>query len=252
LLPVSINIDDFVEKSALSKSDIKSFTGLLLDKMAGRFQEEWLSVIKENLHSTRQEYQKGMFVDRPNDNTVVFGVTARQSRLAVDLELGKSGFDEKPGFEKSKKATKGKDGSWYITVPFRHAVPGSVGESTAFSSVLPEEAYKLAKSQSTPVQLSQLPSYLQKKGVRQEFKIKNKVIPAYQHKAAKYEGLIRIVDQRENRGQYMTFRRVSNNSDPYAWFHPGFRPYGLLGKALIKTDVASVVRRARLEFLTSR
>lgn len=46
----------------------------------------------------------------------------------------------------------------------------------------------------------------------------------YQRKNTKYDGLTRIVKsyQNTNQSQYYTFRRVSNNSDPMSWWHPGY------------------------------
>ena len=46
----------------------------------------------------------------------------------------------------------------------------------------------------------------------------------YQRKHKKYDGLTRIIKsyQKTNQSQYITFRRVSDNSDPNSWWHPGF------------------------------
>lgn len=253
MIPVSIDIDDFVAKSFLSEQEIKGFTSMLLDRLALKFQEDWIGVIGENLHSTRQEYMRGIFVDRPDDNSIVFGVTARKSRLAVDLELGKNPFDEKEGLSKSSKKTMKKGGQgWYIRIPFRWAIPSSIGESGVFSGIMPMAIYKIAKSQSTPIQFRQLPSQFQRRGVRQTLMIGNKMIPAYQHKSPIFEGLVRYVDVRENRGQYMTFRTVSDVSDPNAFWHPGFKSYNLLGKTLEKVDLRGVVLKTKIDFLNNR
>ena len=46
----------------------------------------------------------------------------------------------------------------------------------------------------------------------------------YQHKTNKYNGMVRIVKsyQKATQSQYMTFRRVSDRSDPLSWWHPGY------------------------------
>ena len=252
MLPIGIDISDFVEQSSLSEDEVRGFTGLLLDRLAQGFQNEWMNQVSKSLHSTRAEYMKGMFIDRPNDNTIVFGVTRRKSPLAVDLELGKDAFDEKRGFSMSSKRTMKKGGGWFITVPFRHAVPTALGESSVFTSVMPVSVYKIARRQSTPITSSQLPSHLRRPGMRQAIQTKTGTIPAYFHKAAKYEGLVRVEDRDENRGTYLTFRRVSDLSDWNAFWHPGLLPRNLLGQSLNRIDISSIIRRAKVDYFKSR
>ena len=169
MMPLSINIDasDYIDKSALSPDEISGFHALLLDRLAEGFKEKWMDEVNDNLHSTRAEYLKGMFVDRPDENTVVMGVIARKSKLAVDLELGKDAFDEKQGFEQSPKKTMKKNGTgWFLTIPFRHAVPFSLGESSVFSSVMPVSVYIVARRAERPLKLNQLPASQQVKTTR--------------------------------------------------------------------------------------
>jgi hypothetical protein len=251
MLPPAIHIDasDFINQSALSPEEIGSFKTLLLNKLGSGFNEQWLNQVNQTLHSTRPEYMRGMFVSTPDENTIVMGVTARKSKLAVDIELGRDAFDEKQGFEQSGKRTMKKDGKgWFLTIPFRHSVPTALGESSAFSSVMPVSVYRLARQATGGLKLRQLPSDMQVKTIRPKITSGGKTYPAYKHKSAKYEGLIRIADKDQARAQYMTFRRVSDLSDPNSWIHPGFLPYNLLGKALSATDVPSIVRSAKIEF----
>lgn len=250
MLALKLNMDDFIESSQLDQSKVDGFKALLLDRLADGFREQWENQINENLHKTRTEYRKGMFVDHPDDNTVVMGVIARQSKLAVDLELGKEAFDEKLGFAMSSKKTMKKNGvGWYLTVPFRHAVPLSVGESGAFNSVMPLSIYKLARYKAKPLEFNELPSGQQARGIRPEITtVSGRTFGAYQRKTARYEGLIRNPDAAEGRGGYMTFRRISDLSDANSWIHPGFLPRNLLGKALAKTNVPAIVRQAKSDF----
>jgi hypothetical protein len=251
MMPLAIHIDasDYIQQSALTTDEIDGFKALLLDRLADGFQEQWTNQVNENLHSTRPEYLKGMFVSRPDPDTVIMGVTARKSQLAVDLELGKDAFDEKQGFEQSPKRTEKKNGGWFLTIPFRWAVPTALGESAVFANQLPMALYKIAKTQDTPVRKAQLPGDLAAiPPARPAFNSGGKSFGAYQHKTSIYESLVRVPDRDQNRGQYMTFRRVSDLSDPNSWIHPGFLPHNLLGKALAQTDVESIVRKAKIDF----
>lgn len=252
-LQISIDASDYIEQSSLNPDQISGFHALLLDRLADGFREEWMNQINENLHSTRPEYLRGMFVDRPNDDTVVMGVTARKSKLAVNLELGQDAFDEKVAFSQSSKKTMKKDGKgWYITIPFRFSTPTALGESSVFSESLPLAAYKIAKNQTTGVKQSQLPIGLQAKGVREGFNSAGRSFKPYTHKSSLYEGLVRVEDKTENRGMYMTFRRVSDLSDQNAFIHPGFQPYNLLGKTLERVDLRGVILRTKIDFLSNR
>jgi hypothetical protein len=248
-MPLAINIDasDYIEQSSLSQDEISGFHALLLDRLADGFKEQWTDEVNQTLHSTRPEYMRGMFVSRPDENTVVMGVIARQSKLAVMIETGTDAFDEKQGFQQSSKSTPKKNGGWFITIPFRHAVPYSLGES--FSSVMPLGVYRaVRKAKGKPVRLNKLPVSEQTKGFRPEFTSGGKTYKQYNYRAARYESLIRIKDPDTGKGQYFTFRRVSDLSDINSWIHPGFLPYNLLGKALQRTDIPNIARKAKIDF----
>jgi hypothetical protein len=248
MLNLSIDMSNFIDESVLSESEIDGFKALLLDSLADGFKDKWQDEINSTLHSTRREYEKGAFIDRPDDNTIVMGVIATKSQLAVDLETGKNAFDEKIGFSMSPKRHDKKDGGWFLTIPFRSAIPTAVGESSAFTNVMPLSVYLLARKANKPLTLAQLPTDQQVKGVRAGFNSGGVSYPAYRHKSARYEGLFRFVDTDENRGTYFTFRRVSDLSDKNSWIHPGFLPFNLIGKAMEKVDIGNIVRTAKIDF----
>jgi hypothetical protein len=252
MLQISIDASNFIESSALSPDDINGFHDLLLDRLKEGFENEWTNQINENLHSTRNEYLKGIYVERPDDNSIVIGVTARQSKLAVNLELGQDAFDEKIGFQMSPKKTMKKDGKgWFITIPFHHNTPNSLGESAVFAGAMPVSVYKIVKTATKPLTLAQLPADQQVKGIRAGFNSAGRSFQAYTHKSAKFEGLVKVPNKDENRSGYLTFRRVSDLSDKNAFIHPGFLPRNLLGKALAKTDIASIIRKSKIEFFST-
>ena len=256
-LLITIDANDYINESALSEEEISSFHNLLLLRLEKAFGEQWQNQVNENLHSTQREYEYAMFTDHPNDNTVVMGVTARKSQLAVNLELGIGPFDEKIGFEQGARSgpqTKGrglkKNGKgWFITIPFRAAVSTALAESLAFTNIMPDVIYAKVEQASKPLSFSQLPAGFQGKGIRPTIQSSGRTFPAYQHKTARYEGLVRILDKDEGRGGYFTFRRVSDkNMGDNSWIHPGLAARGLLKKALDKTDVDKVVRGAKIDF----
>jgi hypothetical protein len=248
LIPISIDISDTVEEFFLDKEETDSLRLYILDRVVTDYWEKWQDEIKDNLHSTRKEYQKGMFQDESDEFSVVVGLTPRQSKLAMMIEDGASTFDIKSGMEQSAKKKIGKGGNWYITVPFRLATSGAIGESEIFSGKMPKPIEKLAKKleEKQTIQFDNIPKELQGLG-------RNNT-SGYNHKFNIYEGIqrVEIGSGNEKRGGYMNFRRVSENSDPASWIHPGFESKDLMGKALSGIDVGNIVDEAIEEFLSNR
>lgn len=261
IAPVLIDLSGTIDQFYLSEQETRDLSRYVLDNMSKEYMKNWERLIESNLSSTRGEYMDAIFDERPDDFTAVFGMTPRQSKLGMMLEEGASQFDIKDGFAKSnKRVTKlatNKDGTlkrdkygktsyggWYLTIPFRHATPEAVAES--FSSKMPGSIYQLTKTSSKPLKLRDLPGNFNK--VRTSH-------AGYQHKAAIYEGLHRrdiSSTNKEKRGGYYTFRRVSSESDDNSWMHPGFQALNLMEKAINNTRFDYVTDKAIDEFLTKR
>lgn len=115
------------------------------------------------------------------------------------LDKGIPPYDMKPGFRRN--ATPSKSGGWYTNVPFRHMTP-PVGGKNSLSWHVYNQVRKMSTRQryqdNSPVGVSHT---------------------GYVHKASKLQGLKRVVASYGS--NYYTFRRVSNNSDPASWIHPG-------------------------------
>jgi len=248
MIPIQIDISDTVEESVLGKEETDSLRMYILDRVMSEFKDKWLDGIATNLHSTRKEYQKGIFQEQIDDFNVVVGLTPRLSPLALMIEDGASTFDIKTGLENSAKKKIGKNGQWYITVPFRLATAGTLGEAESFAGVMPKPIDKLAKAlgPGESIKLDNIPKELQGLG-------KNNT-SGYDHKFNIFEGLQRVEagSATEKHGEYVGFRRVSANSDPASWIHPGLEARDLMGKAIEGIDVGDIVDKAINEFLENR
>ena len=147
MLPINIDIGEIVEEFSLTAEQGKELSTLIIDKIAEEYANEWSNVIRDGLKGTRKQYQQAMSVERVSENEVVFELTdSPNNPLPMMIEEGCSAFDIKEGFSNSSKRKKTAIGGWYLTVPFRHATPGAVAESEAFSSTMPKEIYKLRLS----------------------------------------------------------------------------------------------------------
>lgn len=154
------------------------------------------------------------------------------SQVAVDLEYGKGPFDMKPMLLAGRKAKAGKNGKRYVTVPFRHGVPGGT-KNSVFRSMPADvyaEARKLKKGKMLPA--TALANHRAMPHVIALDRKTGEVLRdpiVYKHKDSIYAGMKRTEHKYETATQskYMTFRRVSENSDPQSWWHPGYRPHNI-------------------------
>jgi len=234
-LPIRIDLSDVVQEFTLNQDESNLLATAIIDSVVQEYSMKWQDLVNKELKSSRPEYLKAMYIERPS---------ATESKLALMIEEGHGPWDEKPFLLGSLKAKRTKDGKPFLTVPFRHATPQAIAEAGIFSSIMPQDVYQLAKNSPMPLKRSQLPESQQIPGVRKEINIPGLKVPEYIHKAAKYEGLVRVEassSENENRGQYMTFRRVSDKSDPNSWFNGGIIAKRLMDRAL---EIAQIDRVA--------
>jgi len=251
LPPVIIDLSGVIDEFFLDENEVKSMSRYVLSNISDEYMRVWERNIDSSLHSTRSEYRRAIFTEQPDDFSMVFGMTPTKSKLAMMLEDGASAWDIKEGFENSSKrhwysSLKDKQEHWYLTVPFRHATSEAVAESMIFSNQMPKEIEKLVKTVGRPLKLSDLPS--QYRDVRT-----SKV--GYVHRAAIYEGLHRTdisSTEKENRGGYFTFRRVSDKSEANSWQHPGFEPLKLMERSLSEVNFNYIVDESIDKFLTMK
>ena len=253
MLPINIDISEVVDEFTLTASQSQSLGKSIIDSIVQEYTSVWNKEVEENLHSTRQIYKKAMIVWRNSPTEAEFVLSYQDSPLVKMLEDGSPPFDQKPFFENSPKAKRKVNGGWYLTIPFRHATSSALAESSVFSSVLPNDVYKVAKEKA-PAALKRrdLPEQYQKLGVSPGVVSNGVSLPEYQHKSAQYEGLVRInvsSTKRENRGGYFTFRRVSDKSSANSWIYGGLAALKLMDKALVRADISNVADRAINDFL---
>lgn len=253
MIPIHLDLSEIINEFALTSDQAEQLGSEIINRVVESYVNKWENLVNRELSKTRSLYKKAMYVDRVSGTEVVFGLQSGDNGLAMALEEGKPPFDEKIGFSQSPKRKTSLGGGWYLTIPFRYASPQAVAESTIFQGALPKEIYQISKANAgSPVRRSQLPGQYAQVGSRAPIQTANGVIPEYVHKSPKYEGLIRLdisSTDKENRGGYFTFRRVSNNSDPNSWIHPGFEARRFMDRALDEAQILTVADMAIDEFL---
>lgn len=201
--------------------------------------DHWVTEAQNKLRSTRTDYLMGLqfnSIQVPFDGPLT-GAVVLLGDLPNSIERGYGPFDMKPGFSRSGKVTQKKDGGWFLTIPFRHSTPGSTG---TFGSSMGKDVYGVAK-QLSPYKSGQANGSLSWAGAADQS------WNGYQHKSNTASGMVRIVKSynKATQSQYMTFRRVSDQSDPASWHHPGY------GGAHIAEKLAPFARSTFEQVLTT-
>lgn len=134
------------------------------------------------------------------------------------VEDGVKPFDMKQTHLSGAKVKLSKSGSRYITVPFRHQVPGH----GVLASAMPKELYNTVKQMAISRRNNILREWWTGKKYtwgdrlpRESSEQKEK--PHWT--TGKYTGMVKMAGKPHT--SYLTFRRLSEKSKPEAWQHPG-------------------------------
>lgn len=204
----------------------------ILSGVASAARAEWIRQASMELKSTSRDYIQGIQeIEYKGDKAFISLV----GQLPNMIEQGFPATDMKQHLLRGPKSKIGADGKRYNTVPFRHGSPGSGGRNVG--AAMPKSIHNLAKALSPTVSR---PGGLDQGGsggssvvygqrLHAGMKMSDatrKVLTTKQrdhHKSGIHEGMIRQEKTYEGATQssYSTFRRVSENSDPKAWLHPG-------------------------------
>ena len=178
----------------------------------GAIHARWQQEAQKKMRSTLPDYLLGLDANSvvyPYENNPYSGAVILRGKFPNMLEQGYAPFDMKLGFSKSGRKHSKKNGGWYMTIPFRHGTPNSF----MYGKPMPKNIHKQGKSL----------------GSGQRLRVDGEVRKSwngYEHKSNIHDGLTKIVKQYESgktQSKYMTFRRVSDNSSPSSWQHPGFK-----------------------------
>ncbi len=260
---IEIDLSGLQSQFGLAASEIDALTETCVNAVTASVYANWEALAKQRLKSTLPEYiqnlvkvDKGRFAKQ----IVLTGV------LPNMVEQGASPFDMKEGFKKSKKVKytipvynkKGmqiyKGGDWYLTIPFRIGIPGTLGQA-GFSGEMPQEVYNVMKRRASGqgLKASEIPSPYDVPMSREAIANEKSGIlyDAYKHKNSIYEGLMKRTAQyaKTTQNVYGTFRRAGAKSNPLSWIHTGIKAYNLAEEAVDRTDVDTIVENEVLDYL---
>jgi len=258
MIPILIDTRALSEEFSLQKSDVDALLTSVVKDLTSAAYEGWLLETKV-LGQSRQQYQRGLIVVSEGRFT---GAVVLLGALPNMIESGASAFDMKVGFSKGKKVKQGKNGGWYMTIPFRLATPGAAGFSEICSGSIPASVYAVVKKQPTTVtsqgvtrtqglKFDQIPKEYQTTKTRPEVTIGEKKFDAYKNKTSNFQGVTKITTSTGG-GQVMGFRRVSLNSDPMSWIHSGITARNLADKVEAKLDIEKRIDISIDNFLAAK
>lgn len=261
--PITIDLSGLKGQFGIDDAVLDQLTETCVNAVTAVIYANWEALAKQRLKSTLPEYVQNIIkVDkgRFSKQIVLTGI------LPNMIEQGASAFDIKEGFKKSPKVRhtiakygkKGKvispGGAWYLTIPFRIGVPGTLGQA-GFSGAMPTEVYNIMRKRSSGLGLNkaEIPSPYDLPLTRAAIPAtpNNPYYAAYTHKNSIYEGMTKRTAQyaKTSQNTYGTFRRAGENSDPLSWIHKGITPYNLAEEAVRITDVDTIVENEVTQFL---
>lgn len=252
MLNIQVDLQGLTQEFFLTKQQNVELAREIVLTLTGSIREKWEEVAKQNLGKTRDEYVRSLII---GDEGVYVGFVKLTNALPNMIEQGADSFDMKDGFSKSPKIKIKKSGGWYLTVPMQWATPGAIGE--LHSAKMPAKIHEIMKKKKADVslKLKEIPLEYRAKNIRESLTTKKgEIIPEYKHKHSIYEGLIKkqkVENGRKTHTQYMSFRRISDNSDTNSWQHPGFVAKNLKDKALDRVDIGQEVDKIIDNYLAS-
>lgn len=261
--PITIDLSGLKGQFGIDDKTLDQLTETCVKAVTAAIYANWEALAKKKLKSTREEYiQNIIHVDkgRFNKQIILTGVVPNM------VEQGASAFDIKEGFRKSPKVrytipVYGKKGNmlrsggdWYLTIPFRIGVPGTLGQA-GFTGQMPQEVYDIMRKRGNRIALraDEIPAPYNIPQSRAAIQAtpQNPYYAQYTHKSSIYEGLTKRTAQYGKTAQntYGTFRRAGANSDPLSWIHKGISAYRLADEAVKITDVDTIVENEVTTFL---
>ena len=256
--PISIDLSELQAEFNLKQTQVTELGMMLVNQITDRIFYNWQNAAMNGLNSSRKQYINSLNIGQVSPTRKYIQLTGSWANM---LEEGFGAYDMKPGMLASPKAKVTKKGVKYIVIPFRWGTPGSIGESEVFANVMPRDIYAVARQlrptitnaqgvktqKGGSLKMNQIPADYRVPQTRPAFSdIKTQTTyPEYVHQGPISEGMQRNQKTYESatQGSYVTFRRVSDNSNPNSWIHRGVAAKNFADAAVRNTDVGMITDR---------
>jgi len=262
MVPIYIDTEQLMEDLVLTEKETKGLMNYVVKSVTAAYARTWEQEAARNLGATREEYIKGLVTVDMGDGQ---GAVLLTGWLPNAIEDGWPAFDMKEGLLTGPNAKVNAKGIRTNVVPFRWATPGAIGESPVFTGKMPQEIYDVVSNKpavlsvpgggykTEPLKIEEIPKHLATPISKKVpiLDIEPLQWQNYKNKNALHEGISRVTDPKTNQNRYVSFRMVSDNSDPAAWIHPGFEGEFFAERAMDDLNTASETGIAIDQYLKS-
>lgn len=230
---IEFNVQDFVDVFELNAYKERKLGKIVSKAVTTALFEEVKKVADERLHTTKAIYLKGLRLLRDGDEYVL----ELNGKLANGVESGFNAFDIKLGFERSRKATRTALGGWYLTIP----LPVNEEYEKRFENApdIPEDVYKLINGAEEKA-ITDVSDSL--------FSGAEDILSSTFDQFLSSQNVSNLVATNKEKTD-IKFIRVSNNSDPLSWLHPGVEARNLFDVAENRLDVNRISEDTAFEAL---
>jgi len=279
-------VPEFIQLSKRGKNNLVLATTMrAIEWLSERYQEMWMGAAEGaalqglpfTIHSTQYQRTIKRRQMTPTTWEIYTDYTTKSGLSVTDiLEHGHGLIDLKQGLLHGPKSRQGKNGR-YNVVSFRHGTPGSdqfrsnpmpmstykqirsiikqaAAQKSGAASQIDSGSTYSSKSSVQPGHTTQWGASISKadtRGIRSKLiSEKGKRVGEYTWKAGRYAGMVAMQQSTTHslRSGYMTFRIVSEASDPMSWIVPEQPPWPVR-QAIINTmaPIAEDILRTALQ-----
>lgn len=185
---------------------VKASMSRALNALAMVAHDRVTTLAQERLTTSAQTFIHAVSAPTVNDRSFTIKLS---TRLAAMMEQGRKPFDMKVMLKGRK----------FVDIPFRHGAPGS---TVLRPMSKPDYAVMRAAARAQGGAIVRGPK-LMPSGVGSSR-------TGYKHAAARTGSMLRLAKTYRGSSSstsYLTIRRMSANSSPASWIHPGFKPLGI-------------------------
>jgi len=258
MLDFYVDSSDLASEFTLTQDQVDDLVIYCVEEVTTEVARHWSDEVKQGLGSTRQQYLNALSIEKVDMTTRAVFLDPG-AWLPNAIEQGKGAYDMKQGFLSSDKVKYTKEGNPYLTIAFRFSTPDALGESEAFSGIMPRAIHSAVQANykqggsKAELGIGDIPRQFQipeSPKLRQTLKsIGYDKLESDTKMTSIYAGL----RKQEGGSGYVNFRRVSLASDKDSWQHPGFDAKNFAGKAEEKVApiIPNIVDSAIDNFLSN-
>lgn len=251
MFSVKAKIEDLGYNLSLLDATMIETLRYAIRNLAYAAKDEWIRLAQARLNTSRDDYVNGLrqaesFTAAKVDGQPVFTIQL-VGDMPNNFEFGMESFDMKevrPGWLGGRKAKISQDGNAYVRIPFRHSPTSTTGigySGKAKAAGLQNELKNVIRDYGLDRMIKTATGAVASGPVK---RVPNDA-PVHTY----LQALTRIQEPNASKTrarsiQFMTWRTISEKSDPASWIHPGLHAANLLPEVerYVDNELTNIVR----------